>query len=238
MHPKSLNKYLLTLCAVGLLLTGSAYLYLPGKAIQIDITPLLNTRSVTTLTKGVFVRWTNGVDKQNGYLTKSAAELNEDNDKYALPDEPLIAANSHHPAILLHYKNEEGVKNQTRLITDTGEFVIKVPANQYSDLYLGFTSAYGTSSLRFELLYKDVADKKSFIVPDWFTDIPDNDPDFSYIVHNLAKWDNRIKLTEKDHHNIDALNIHPDPKRVLTAIKLKMVRGSYLLLWSATGVKI
>jgi hypothetical protein len=237
MHLKSVFKNLLILTAPGILLVSSGYLDKPGNIIQIDVNGLLNCRPVTTLTKGVFVKWGTGVDKQNGYLTKSAAELNKDDPEHALPDDPLIPANARHPAILLHYNNDEGAKYQARYLVDTGSFTIKVPRYKYNGLYLCFTSAYGATPVQFDLIYKDGTEVKNFKVPDWANDIPETDPDFCYAVHNMAKWGSTNKLTEKDHHNIDALNIHPDPKRVLTAVKVKKLSTTYLLFWAAAGVK-
>ncbi len=236
MFRKPISKYLLITGLISALLMNSAFLFKAGEVIQIDVNHILNTRSVTTLTKGELITWTNGVDKQNGYLTMAAAKFKGDTDPHALPDDPLIAANEHHPAILLHYANDEGVKYQTRYLSDTGSFIIKVPPNKYSGLYLSLTSAYGDSKLQLELMYKDGAETKNIVLPDWFKDVPDNDPDFSYVVHNMGKWGNKNTLTEKDHHNIHALNIHPDAGRVLTAVRLRNLSKTYILFWAATGV--
>ncbi|HTH82317.1 MAG TPA: hypothetical protein VL490_05260 [Mucilaginibacter sp.] len=232
MYPKSP----LIISAAGALLICSSWLYKAEKTVQIDISPVLNTRSVTTLSKGKFVPYTNGVDKQNGYFTASAAVLNGDDAQHALPDNPLIAANEHHPAILLHYNNDDAVKHQTRYITDTSSFTIKVPSHHYSGLYLSLTSAYGASKLQFDLIYKDGTEVKNFILPDWFNDVADNDANLSYVVHNMGKWSNTNKMVEKDHHNIHALNIHPDAGRVLTAVRLKNLSATYLVFWAATGI--
>jgi len=225
---------LLTLAAAGAL-TFSAYTF-KDEAIQIDVSNLLNTRPITTLTKGNFVTWTNGVDRENGYLTMSAAIHNGDKDPKALPDDPLIPADAHHPAILLHYANNDGNKYQARYPADTNSFTVKVPANNYKGLYVCLTSAYGNSKIAVDLIYKDGTEQKNFTVPDWYKDIPDTDPDFSYVVHNMAKW-GKNKMTETDHHNIDALNIHPDAKRTLTAVKVKNLSKTYLVFWASTGVK-
>lgn len=232
MHPKPI----FTISAICTLVISSAWLNKTDKVIQIDISSGLNTRSVTTLTKGKFVPYSNGVDKQNGYFTASAAQLNEDDDKHALPDDPLIPANEHHPAILLHYKNGDGVKYQTKYIIDTSSFIIKVPPHNYSGLYFSLTSAYGASKLQFDLIYKDGTAVKNFTLPDWFNDVADNDPNLSYVVHNMGKWSSANKLVEKDHHNIHALNIHPDAGRMLTAVRLKNLSATYLVFWAVTGI--
>jgi hypothetical protein len=236
MYSKICRPYLLIAGAIGALIISSGYLYKANRVVQIDVRRILNTRSVTTLTKGTLITWENGVDKQNGYLTLSASLSNGDINPHALPDNPLIAANEHHPEILLHYANNEGKKNQTTFIADSGQLIIKVPHKNYTALYLSLTSAYGASHLQFDLVYKDGTEVKNFVLPDWWKDILDNDPDFSYVVHDMGKWGKRNDMTEKNHHNIDALNIHPDPDRVLEVVKLRKLPGGYLVFWGATGV--
>lgn len=227
----ALLSILLITLALGFTSYKSSY-----EVIQIDVSSLLNCRPITTLTNGNLVPWTNGVDRENGYMTMSASIHNGDKDSKALPDDPLIPANAHHPAILLHYANNDGTKYQARYPADTNAFTIKTPANNYKDLYICLTSAYGNSKIAVDLIYKDGTEQKIFTVPDWYKDIPDTDPDFSYVITNMAKW-SKNKMTETDHHNIDALNIHPDAKRTLTAVKVKNLSKTYLVFWAATGVR-
>lgn len=225
--------------AIVIFITCTAYFKKADTVIQIDIGNLLNARPVTTLNNGKLLTWTKGVDSGNGYLTIAAAKFNGESDSHALPNNPLIAASSHHPNILLHYSNSESLKkSQARCITDTSELEIKIPKNKYSDLYLCFTSAYGSSLIQIEIIYKDGKEIKEFTVPDWYNDIPENDTNLSYVIHDLGKWNIKNVLSEKNHHNIDALNIHPNPARILTAIKLKKGTAGYLVFWAATGVAI
>ena len=237
MSTRLLNKCLITFAVVAGLIVNTGYSDKAGQVIQIDVSAVLNTRSVTTLTGGVPVTWTTGIDRENGFLTMAAATFIGDPDPHALPDNPLFPANQNHPEIRLHYANEDGAGNQTRCISDNGEFSFTVPENKYADLYLILTSSYGASSLHVELMYRDGDDMRDFILPDWYKDIPENDPDFSYVAHNMGKWGKKNNLNEKDHHNIDALNVHPDPKRILTGIKIRKLPGGYLVFWAATGVK-
>jgi hypothetical protein len=220
---------------MGNTISGSGHYFKSDKVIQIDVTAILNTRSVTTLSKGKMITWTTGIDKENGYLTMAAASFSGDHDAHALPDNPLFPASAFHPEILLHYSNEAGDKFQTRCLPDTGEFIFKVPVDKYSGLYLSLTSSYGESSLQIELTYRDGVEQRNFILPDWYKDIPASDPDLSYVAHDRGKWGNKNNLNEKDHHNIDALNIHPDPSRILIAVKLRKLPGGYLMFWAATG---
>jgi hypothetical protein len=47
----------------------------PDKVVQIDVSAILNARSVTTFSKGKLISWTTGIDKENGYLTMAAASF-------------------------------------------------------------------------------------------------------------------------------------------------------------------
>lgn len=209
-----------------------------SKTIQIPIKKLLNARPVTTLVNGKLQSWTIGIDgggKGDGYLTAAAALLNGDKNEHALPDDPLIPANGHHPEILLHYKNGD-TGNQTRNVAGADSFKFNVPNKKYSGLYLSLTSSEGPSQLHVTLTYADGSETKDFTVTDYYDDIPNDNPDLRYVVHNLAKWGPKNNMTEADHHNIDALNIHPDKNRILKNIAVaKEVKG-YLVFWAATGI--
>jgi hypothetical protein len=236
MFTKLFCSSLILFISTGNTIFSSGDYFKSDKVIQIDAGAILNARSVTTLSKGRLITWSTGIDKENGYLTMAAASFAGDHDAHALPDDPLFPACQSHPEILLHYSNEAGAQFQTRCLPDTGEFIIKVPVYKYSGLYLSLTSSYGESPLQIELTYTDGVERRNYILPDWYKDIPENDPDLSYVAHNMGKWGAKNNLNEKDHHNIDALNIHPDPNRKLIAVKLRKLPGGYLVFWAATGV--
>jgi hypothetical protein len=238
MQPASTFKYLAIALVFSSLIISAGYRYQTNKVIQIDISDLLNTRPVTTLTNGKLIPWTKGVDRENGYLTNAAALANGETNPKAIADNSLIPANDHHPEILLHYNNKDANKNQAILLVDSTAFTINAPKNRYTDFYICLTSAYGKSNLQYELIYSDGIEVKKIVVPDWANDVPDNDPNFSYVVHDLAKWTEKHFRTENDHHNIHALNVHPDSKRVLTGVRVKNLSKTYVLFWAATGVKI
>lgn len=208
-----------------------------NKTIQVNIHKLFNARPVTTVTNGKLQSWVTGIDgggKGDGYLTGAAAKLNGDKNAHALPDAPLISANSSHPAIMLHYTNgDKG--NQTRNVAGIDSFSFEVPHKKYWGLYLSLTSSEGPSQLHIRLSYTDGSETRDFLLPDYYADIPENDPNLSYVVHDLAKWGPGNKMTESDHHNIDVLNIHPDPKRILKKITVNKDNNGYLVFWAATG---
>src|SRR5450432_404597 len=206
MPAKTFAKCLILVAVLGAMVIGSAYYPRTAKVIQIDVSAVLDARSVTTLNKGVLETWSTGIDKADGYLTMAAALSVGDLDPHALPDNPLFPATASHPGILLHYSNETGLAHQTKCIPDSGEFVIKTPHHKYSGLWLSLTSSYGASNLEFELGYADGVEKKNKLLPDWYNDVPANDPDLAYVAHNMGKWDSNNKMKEKDHHNIHALN--------------------------------
>ena len=210
-----------------------------NKVIQIDISSLLNARPITTLTHGKLVSWTKGIDGNgsgDGYLTWSAALFNGDIAPHALPDNAVFAANEQHPEITLHYDNADSLHNQARYVSGSGEFMIKIPKNHYSAIYLGLSSSEGPSSLQFELIYSDGRDTKTYLLPDYYNNVSDKYPDLSYVATDLAKWGRKDKMTEKDHHNIHLLKLNTYPGNKLTAINVKKSQEGYLIFWSATGV--
>lgn len=236
MKPKIIASFIFCI-----LINIGAYSQQPGREIQINIDTLLNARPVTTLTKGKLVTWTKGIDgdgQGDGYLTMAAALFNKDIAPHALPDNPHIGATTKHPSITLHYKNKDGINPQARYVSGVGNFGFYVPQKKYMGMYLGLTSAEGGSQLQVELTYKDGVAVKDFWLPDYYNDIVAKDSCLSYIVHDLAKWDNKNKMAESDHHNINALNIYPDPKRILVHVKVEKSTGGYLVFWSATGVPV
>jgi hypothetical protein len=234
------NTQLKTICGCALLLLAfNANAKQKEKVIQIDVDKILNARSVTTFTDGKLTTWTTGIDGNglaDGYLTLSASLFKGDKDPIALPDNPLFPATDRHPEILLHYSNSDSTSNQTLAVKGTGTFNFQVPAKYYSKLFLAFTSAEGASDIAVDLYYGDVKETKFFIVPDYYQDLEATDPDFCYLANNLAKWGVKNNMTEKDHHNIDLLDIHPDPKKKLTHIKVQKTEAGYLVFWAATGV--
>jgi hypothetical protein len=209
------------------------------KTIQINLDKILNARSVSTFTNGKIATWTKGIDgngEADGYLTMSAALFKGDKNPKALPDNPLFAATTEHPEVLLHYANSDSMSNQTVAMKGNCIVEFDVPANQYSKLYLALTSSEGNSHIKVDLIYADGTESKPFEVPDYYLDIPANDPNVCYLAHDLAKWGKMNNMTESDHHNIDLLNIHPNPERILKGIKIIKSEKTYLVLWAATGV--
>jgi len=209
------------------------------KVIQIDVRPILNSRPVTVLNHGKLFTWTNGIDgggKGDGYLTMRAALFNGDTSPHALPDDAVFAANDYHPEIRLHYSNNDTVNNQTYNIKDEGSFNFHVPIHQYSNMYLCLTSSEGPSKLHVELTYTNGTEMRDIFLPDYYNDIAANDTALMYVAHDLAKWNNKNKMAETNHHNIDAINIHPDAKRLLTHITVRKEKAGYLVFWGATGV--
>lgn len=231
----ALNKVIISFGVAGVLVSLTS-LQQQGTVIQIDIKSLLNGRAVTIMKEGKLIPWNKGVDRENGYLTASASVFNKETGLRALPDNALINANTRHPEIMLHYSNDNTKDNQVFCIADSGEFSIPVPKKHYKSLYLSMTSAYGPSLLQIEMIYENGSESKIVTLPDWYNDLPPENAEICYVVHNLGKWAQKNGLTEKDHHNIDAVILYPDVKSVLKSIKVIKGKAGYLLFWAATGV--
>jgi len=234
-----LNKLFVPGLIILLGLFSSSTIQKKEKVIQIDLSKILNARSVTILNDGKLITWSKGIDgngEADGYLTMSAAIFNGDKDPKALPDNQLFPANDKHPEVMFHYSNSDKTSNQAHAVTHAGSFSFQVPSKHYSSFFMAFTSSEGASQIKVRLNYADGSETKSFEVPDYYMDILPNDPNFCYLVHDLAKWGKTNNMTEKDHHNIDLLNIHPDESRKLVSLKVEKTEPGYLVFWAATGV--
>jgi hypothetical protein len=227
----------LLLCSA--LIAGLTYPVKDNSVIQLNISQTLNARPVTVLYKNKLKSWTKGIDGKglaDGYLTRAAALFNGEQSPHALPDDGVFAANAFHPEIKLHYSNSDTLHNQACSVTGEGEIKFTVPAKRYNAVYLALTSAEGPSALHIKLFYTDTTIERDFILPDYYQDIPGDDPNLCYLAHDLAKWGNKNNRTENDHHNIDLLNIHPDAAKKLKAVSINKSKPGYLVFWGAAGV--
>ena len=213
----------------------------PGKIIHLDISSLLNARPVTTLTDSKVIPWVKGIDNGgigDGYATLSAALAMGDKEPHALPDNPLIPATEAHPPVMLYYQNADSIHQQAVAVNGESGVEFAVKKAKYRSLYLALTSAEGSSALKVTLRYTDGSETKDFILPDYYQDLQPNDTSLCYLVHDLAKWGTKNNMTEKDHHNIDLLNIAPNPTKTLKSISINKTKPGYLVFWAATGVLI
>ncbi len=223
------------------LVTGVAFkMKKTGGVVQINISKILNGRPVSTLTNNKLMPWSKGVDGDgtaDGYFTLSAALFNGDKDPHALADNPVYAANESHPEIKLYYSNNDSLRDQACGMIGASEIEFAVPKTKYSAVYLALTSAEGAIALHVKLNYTNGIEEKDYVIPDWYLDIAANDPNFCYLAHDMAKWNNKSKMAEKDHHNIDLLKLRPDPSKTLKSIEIGKTKPGYLTFWAATGVK-
>jgi len=224
----------------GLLLKSPVDYLKSDKTIQFDIGSILNARPVTVLYGNKLVSWRMGIDGgglADGYLTLSAALFNGDKNPHALPDNGSFAANAFHPKVILHYAGTDTPGMQACVITGAGSVGFRIPQKRYTAVYLALTSAEGPSLLHIKLFYSNGSAEKDFLVPDYYQDLPPGDPNVCYLAHDLSKWGNKNNMTEKDHHNIDLLNIHPNPGKKLDSISITKPKVGYLVIWAAMGVK-
>ena len=206
--------------------------------VQIPVGALLKARAVTTLTDGKLVTWTMGIDGNgggDGYLTQAASTFHGDKNIKALPDDALIPADARHPAIQLHYANEDGVGNQTRDMHGADSFTVPLPPAVYSKVFLIFTSSEGSSTLTFTLTYADSTATKTVELPDYFNVIAAGDANCFNLVNDLAKWSKTNAVAENNHHFVDGVELHP-AGRVLKSIKVAKTAKAYVVFWGATGI--
>ncbi|HZY38964.1 MAG TPA: hypothetical protein VFE53_20025 [Mucilaginibacter sp.] len=210
-----------------------------NKVVQFNINPILNARPVSTFNGGNPVTWKTGIDgggNGDGYLTKAAAAFIMDPVDHALPDDPRFAGNDAHPEIRLHYSNDDSLHYQACAMRGETSITFSVPKGKYSMLYFALTSAEGGSPIKFDLTYANGDQITEILLPDYYQDIPANDANLCYLLHDLAKWGPANKMTERNHHNIDLVKVQTDPKRTLLKIKISKGKTGYVVFWAAAGV--
>ncbi len=207
---------------------------------QLPLDSLLDGRPVSTFSAGKVVRWTTGVDQQNGFATNAAiAALKQTGP--GLPDDGAFPANSEHPLMVLHFSNAAPASDpQAHVVPAAGSFTLDVPAAQYSKLYLAVTSANGDSALTVKLAYTSGEPTSiAFSLPDWGTGkpLPESPPIFFDLIAGLHKWDESDDSVDTPSHALTGVVLSPDAARVLTQLELDQPNAQqYLVFWGATGV--
>jgi MYXO-CTERM domain-containing protein len=212
------------------------------QVVQIPVDALLNARAVTTLTAGMVVPWTVGVDgggNSDGYMTAAASKfLNQPATLKTLPDDGVFPADARHPEVVLHFSNDApATSQQTHYVRGAGNFSFAVPASTYSKLFVFATSSEGTSTLRVTMTYADTTtDVANIVVPDYYTVIPANDPVIFNLASDLPKWTKTNTIAEMNHHNLTGLEIHPALSKVLNNVQIDKTAAGYFVFWGATGI--
>ncbi len=223
-------------CTLGLARAAHA----ADQIVQIPIDALLNARPVTTLTGGVLVTWTKGIDGGgggNGYMTAAASAFHKDPKVNALPDDGKFAANDRHPEVALHFSNDAPAASpQAHSVNGVGDFTFAPPAATYSKLFLFVTSSEGSSALKVTLSYGATSEVVNITVPDYYNDVAPTDPVVFYLASNMAKWSNQNNIAEMNHHNLDGVELHPMAGQMLTSVKVEKTAPGYLVFWGATGI--
>ncbi len=213
---------------------------LASEVIKVDVRPILTGRAVTTLTGGKLVPWTQGVDgggRADGYMTMEASVVNGDTNASALPGDGCFKAAAAHPFVRLNFSNADGTGSQTRGVKGEGGFSFSVPEKRYQRMMTFMTSAEGPSLLRFKLAYADgTIEQREILVPDYYNEAPAGDTNVFCLATDLAKWNASGKMTERNHHNIHGVDLHPDAQKKLVSVQAHKTAPGYLVFWGATGV--
>jgi hypothetical protein len=125
---------------------------------------------------------------------------------------------------------------QTHLIPPSGSISFLVPAAKYSKFFLFFNGAAGGTTITVTLTYADGMGTANATIPDYYADVPANDPVLFNLAPNLAKWDKNTAINEANHHNINGVELAPLPDKTLTGIKVVRGAEGNLVFWGATGI--
>jgi hypothetical protein len=230
---------------LGALLVGAMISTRTGTAradeiVQIPVGALLDGRPVSTLTGGVVVPWTTGLDKDDAYMTVAAATSLHQTGP-ALPDDGRFAANAEHPEVALHFSNAAPAASpQAHLVTAVGSFEVPVPPTTYRKVQLYLTSSYGDAPLAIKMTYADrTTTTATFVLPDWGTGkaLPTTPPIFFNLIAGLHKWNSAGVSLDTPSHTITGVTLTPAADRALTAIEItKTTAAPWLTFWGATGI--
>ena len=209
--------------------------------VQVDVRSILNTRVVTTLSKGKVVPFRDGVDAGSGLMTSTAAKELGLATEHTLPGDGKFPATADRPEVALNYSDADGEGDQVRRSTGDDVYKFQVPTATYAKMFLFFTSAAaGPAKLRVILSYTDgLTEERDIVCPDYWNNLDDKNnaaKDIAYVAFDQAKFDQKNKMLEKSHHNIFGIDIHPTAGKVLTAIEVHKSKP-IVCFWGATGVK-
>lgn len=211
-----------------------------SEVIQLDVRPILTGRAVTTLTDGKLVPWTKGIDgagRADGYMTLEGSVANGDKNARALPGDGCFKATAVHPFVRLNFTNADGKGSQTRSVEGEGGFTFPVPGKRYTKMLVFMTSAEGPSRLRFKLAYADgTFEEREVLLPDYYNEAPAGDTNIFSLTADLAKWNATGRMTERDHHHIHGVDLHPAAGKELVSVQVSKTAPGYLVFWGATGV--
>jgi hypothetical protein len=209
--------------------------------VQVPVDAVLDGRPVSTLTGGVVVPWTTGIDKDDAYMTTAAATSLHQTGP-ALPDDGRFAANADHPEVALHFSNAAPKTSpQAHLQTAMGAFSFAVPPATYREVELFLTSSYGDAPLVVTLTYADRSTTKAtFTLPDWGTGKPlptATPPRFFNLIAGLHKWNQAGASLDTPSHTITGVALATAADRVLASIEIsKTTAAPWLTFWGATAL--
>jgi hypothetical protein len=210
------------------------------QVVQVPLDGVLDGRSVSTLTGGVVVSWTDGIDLDDAFMTNAAA-LSLHQTGPGMPDDGVFAANADHPEVRLHVSNAAPAASpQSHALSAVGSFEFSVPPAVYSKVFLFMASAFGDAPLSITLTY---ADQPTAVVtltlPDWGTGkpLPTTPPIFFTLISGLHKWTKAGESVDTPSHGITAVLITPASNRTLMSVRIaKTTAAPRLTFFGATGV--
>jgi hypothetical protein len=225
--------------------------------VQVDVSSVLDGRTVSTVANGVVTIWTpgDGIDNDggpNGYVTNAVEALLKTQGKTennainkALPDDGMFPADpgGRFPAIQLHFSNAAPVTSpQTHSLhhsTGPQSFMFQVPPATYSKMFLFMTSSEGVGNLTVTLNYAGGAAPTVLMLqlPDYGTgNTLAGDLVFFNLISGMHKWTTSDTETDTPGHSIMGIEIDPTPTATLTSIEVAKTNNKYVVFFGATGI--
>jgi hypothetical protein len=233
--------YIIFVVVAGIFLSGccTSTCSQTQKAVQINISSLLNARVVFTEHAGRLQPADHGLDRGAGsvLITESAAKLAKSGELNSLPDSGFFAANAEHPDVQLPYGTAGDGPQVYQSADKTETFSMPVTPKPYAEMQLFFISAAGPTPISVKLQYADgSSEERTTIVPDFYFLPKAKDIGWFVLANDFGKVNLEGKMTEQVHHYILGFNLNPDSTKVLRQIEIsKEDSKSVLNLFGATG---
>jgi hypothetical protein len=240
-----------------LALTAAARTAAADTVVQVDVSSVIDGRTVSTVANNVVTPWTpgQGIDNDggpNGYVTNAVEAILQTQGKTvnhvanpALPNDGMFPADpgGRFPAIQLHFSDAAPITSpQTHSLhhtTGSQSFMFTVPQATYSKMFLIITSSEGTGNLTVTLNYAgSAAPTVSMLqLPDYGVGGAQNgDPVFFNLISGMHKWTTTDTENDVNTHTITGIELHPTPTAMLTSIEVAKTNDKYMVFWGATGI--
>ena len=165
-------------------------------------------------------------------LTQSVATALGGSAGKGLPDDGFFPANTAHPDVKLHFRNDDDGPN-SRVLKAGESFSFAVPVASYQQVQLYALSTEGKSTVKVTLTYADATtEARSVTLGDWFDD-PAPAGQF-FLVDGLDRFGNSGYVAAHD-PAISGVNLAPNTLKKLVSVTVEGQGTGVVTFYGATA---